>query len=1095
MKKLFYISLFLVILSCSIFSQTPRSRRGNNLYRRIGVMDGNLVLTRYKNYGEVTDYPNEPSCNWPSFGRHYCDGVAIIVSVEVMNSEGKLIHPMETQYREFVDKSPDDIPWGFEPRPYWFNMDAKENRIPAMSNDPVSWPKHWLDRPYSWDGYWNGYFGKGIFNADLETVFVFDDDPDKEPNLQMNYYCDENDSTRGGLGLWVKARGFQWSHVLAEDCIFWLYNITNESSHDYEKTYYAQYVDWGVGGVEDGADDIGEYDTNLDIAYAYDTDGYGTPGNWYPVGYAGYAFLESPGISDDGKDNDNDGIVDEKRESDGPGEYIDEYPYGFTAEERERFYNFYNRYPTAHWENDEDCDWVPFTDLNANGKWDDNEPLNDDLGEDGVGPYDLHYIGPDEGEGDGMPTNGEPNYNATDPDESDQIGLTGFEIFPVHKYELTNDEENWGVFSKAPLPMDQILQPNNLGMFFSSGAFPLNGISGDFLSGQTERYSMALLFGEDRDDLVKNKRTVQQVYNADYRFSKPPLKPTLTVYPGDGEVTLVWDDIAEKSYDPFLQEYDFEGYVIYKSTEAQFLESKIITDSYGNKTFRKPVAQFDLNDGKKGPHPIDIYGIKFNLGEDTGIRHTWTDTDVQNGQKYYYAVVSYDYGLVSYGPNSIEGIAPSECSVIIRTNALGEVTFKDINTGVAIPRPASAGYTPAHIDGDVEHIGPGTGSINLQIVEKYKVPSGQTTYEIEFFEDSKYHTEVIPYYSIRDIARDTLVLDSVKADIIGGESPIFNGTIISIYNDTNITVDIDQCKWLKGESDYSAKVRLNPDWEDVAGYRLNLNQPADYEIAFHDTVVTSTNALFGLKSWPSNVSIFNITDSIEVNYALIDNDNDSAYSHGDDIVIVIPDDDFILKNYFSWMIRFDAEFEVDTTNGNNDTTWLTIDPPKPGDVYLLAIKKPFRSTDYKMVFDTTRSNGNMIIDTGRVVDKQGDVFRFTLQGADSSDVLAKSEMKDICVVPNPYVVAASWEPQNPYKFGRGVRQIQFFHLPKDCTIRIYTLRGYLVDTIEHHSTADDGMEPWDMLSKDGNEIAYGIYLYHVEAPGIGEKLGRFAVIK
>jgi hypothetical protein len=39
------------------------------------------------------------------------------------------------------------------------------------------------------------------------------------------------------------------------------------------------------------------------------------------------------------------------------------------------------------------------------------------------------------------------------------------------------------------------------------------------------------------------------------------------------------------------------------------------------------------------------------------------------------------------------------------------------------------------------------------------------------------------------------------------------------------------------------------------------------------------------------------------------------------------------------------------------------------------------------------------------------------------------------------------------------------------------------------------MEPWDMLSKDGNEIAYGIYLYHVEAPGIGEKLGRFAVIK
>jgi len=68
-------------------------------------------------------------------------------------------------------------------------------------------------------------------------------------------------------------------------------------------------------------------------------------------------------------------------------------------------------------------------------------------------------------------------------------------------------------------------------------------------------------------------------------------------------------------------------------------------------------------------------------------------------------------------------------------------------------------------------------------------------------------------------------------------------------------------------------------------------------------------------------------------------------------------------------------------------------------------------------------------------------------------------------------------------------------LPKDCTIRIYNLRGYLVDTIEHHSTADDGLEPWDILSKDGNEISYGIYIFHVDAPGIGEKIGRFALIK
>jgi len=52
-----------------------------------------------------------------------------------------------------------------------------------------------------------------------------------------------------------------------------------------------------------------------------------------------------------------------------------------------------------------------------------------------------------------------------------------------------------------------------------------------------------------------------------------------------------------------------------------------------------------------------------------------------------------------------------------------------------------------------------------------------------------------------------------------------------------------------------------------------------------------------------------------------------------------------------------------------------------------------------------------------------------------------------------------------------------------------------VDVIEHYGTKIDGAESWDLVSKDGMDIAYGIYIYHVEAPGIGEKIGKFAVIK
>ena len=41
----------------------------------------------------------------------------------------------------------------------------------------------------------------------------------------------------------------------------------------------------------------------------------------------------------------------------------------------------------------------------------------------------------------------------------------------------------------------------------------------------------------------------------------------------------------------------------------------------------------------------------------------------------------------------------------------------------------------------------------------------------------------------------------------------------------------------------------------------------------------------------------------------------------------------------------------------------------------------------------------------------------------------------------------------------------------------------------------DGAQVWDMRTKDGLEIGFGIYIYHITAPGVGKKAGKFAVIK
>jgi hypothetical protein len=36
---------------------------------------------------------------------------------------------------------------------------------------------------------------------------------------------------------------------------------------------------------------------------------------------------------------------------------------------------------------------------------------------------------------------------------------------------------------------------------------------------------------------------------------------------------------------------------------------------------------------------------------------------------------------------------------------------------------------------------------------------------------------------------------------------------------------------------------------------------------------------------------------------------------------------------------------------------------------------------------------------------------------------------------------------------------------------------------------------WDLRTKDNLDLAPGLYIFHVDAPGIGTHVGKFAVIK
>jgi len=1077
MSKLLLTLLTIVFISLSIRAQVlVDTTKGDHNQSRKGFMDGNLVYTVFYNFGEIADWQNEASRSgvWPKGTNHtYVDGIAVIVQAETHDPAGNTIHPLETNYYENTRfDAATGVTYGWWPLPGYA---APYSSLPARSDEPTTWPLTWPDRPPSWNGTWDGFFGKGVMNADLETFFVMDDNEDREYILNNNFHPDNDDLNRGGLGMQVKVRGFQWSQVLAEDVIFWLYKITNMGTTDYSKTLFAQYIDWGIGGHDNSSNNAGDYNAQLDISYAWSTVSFGSPGNWSPVGLSGYAFLESPGEANDRRDNDEDGLTDELRTNRAVNYITDVNMDPFIinpARDTVNFKNFYTYSWKPHWDADENANWKSYSDLNGNGVWDKGEPLNDDVGIDGIGPFDVNYSGPDVdgSQGDGKPEQGEPNFGILDKDESDQLGLTGFAIFAVHTYDLNNDENNWEALSNLPSPHGQSLVGVNLGNYFSSYLFTMNGrntysnLSGEMQkTGESQGFSMALLFGIDKNDLFRRKKTIQQIYNANYRFAKPPDKPIVTAIAGDHKVTLYWDDRAEKTFDAFYQRVNFEGYKIYRSTESSFIEDKIITDAFGKPTFRKPIAQFDLIDGVTGFHPIDVNGVKFYLGDDSGLKHSFVDTTVQNGQTYYYAVSAYDKGFFTTTiEGNLEGIPPSETTTILRSDINGKIT-PDINTAVVTPRTPSAGYISPEIT-DFFASGPSTGKLGIQILNPDSIRSNNS-YRLTFLENSVFHNEHHPFYNFINLTTGDTLLINGKIDNPENQTSITNGFIMNIDADTAVVVDYDKSGWVKGNSNYIINVGFDPRFAPAyngkrvdypADFEIHLNNPGEGDLSFPATGFS--------QPVQSNVVVNDLTDEINHFQFIFRDENNDGIFNAEDAVFIVSGDSLGKKatNFGDLNVTWSISIAKDTTIAEQDQR-----PPEFGDVYKIVTKKTFRN---------------------------GEFFEFKTKGQKLNINKAKIDLDKIAVVPNPYVGAASWEPFTNV-VGRGKRRIDFIHLPHICTIRIYTMSGVHVKTLYHNSTIDDGREPWNLTTKDGMAIAFGVYVFQVHADGIGDKIGRFAIVK
>jgi len=836
--KYLTIEILSILLMTIVTSQIILANQSGKAYRRSSIHNGNLVRTVFGNWG-VIGQPREkgPRGAWLFDTNGYIGDVSPMVGAEV-NYHSEELDSTITFHSVVVcpvdrpatarEESPTGDQWTFEPVSGYFNESSQGI---AMSTDRNSWPPYWPDKmddpeDPGWPEQWNGFFGKGVTNADQESYFIMDDNNDVEfnsgHNLKGVYFKPDNrDANRNGLGLEVKVRGMQWAQFLAQDVIFWLYEITNTSTTDYDKVVFGMIAGTynGVTGTDDSPqeydDDYSFFDVERDLTYTgdYPNNNSRNPKWQGPVGLVGYAFLESPGNPYDGIDNDGDNKPEEHpgknliftaplfTESDfdsvvynkgdqivlidkdykrtfhtitsdtetvvtkgmqitiiagqtklvegnvlangsiNPNVYdgIDNDLDGLIDENYLLHYRqrrvdqngvvlFDTLNPVAYKDyrrglgiDDPLIDEARNDGLDNDGDW---NPETDDVGNDGK-PGTNDY-----GENDGKPTANEPNFDKTDVDESDQIGLTSFNYFvPSNAYPMADDELLWEWLKPGYFDVPSSIQNGKPvagedgDFIYGSGYFPLR-------AGDTQRFSLALVYGYDLTDLLKNRETVQDIYNSDYRFPQPPDKPTVTAVAGDGKVTLYWDRKAEESIDPVTKEKDFEGYKIYKATDPDFNDVFVITDANGVLTGYKPLAQFDKVNGIKGIFEAssDLYqsagGYSYYLGSDNGLVHSYVDEDVQNGRIYYYAVVAYDHGDAS------NDIFPSENTKFISVQSDGTV-ITDINTVQVRPTAKVAGYDEQNSELALKHLeGPATGVIQYKIIDETLL-NGHT-YKVNF---------------------------------------------------------------------------------------------------------------------------------------------------------------------------------------------------------------------------------------------------------------------------------------------------------------------------------------------------------------------------
>jgi hypothetical protein len=130
-------------------------------------------------------------------------------------------------------------------------------------------------------------------------------------------------------------------------------------------------------------------------------------------------------------------------------------------------------------------------------------------------------------------------------------------------------------------------------------------------------------------------------------------------------------------------------------------------------------------------------------------------------------------------------------------------------------------------------------------------------------------------------------------------------------------------------------------------------------------------------------------------------------------------------------------------------------------------------------------------DTSESLNNWNPLYAFSTRNMNpefNSDEVLEDALAMINVVPNPYYAFSEYENN------KLDHRVKFTNLPEECVVSIYSVSGTLVRQFDKSDplTSLD----WDLKNQTNVPIAGGVYIIHIDVPGIGEKILKwFGVVR